>query len=153
MDLSRGRLSRSIEDRRGLRIPGNLKASGCGSLLVFLDLVFFVGPDSLQLLDSVEQVSEPEAGYTDQWSNRDAMIDGDTEFKRRNPSQSNEISVRLEPQADCLAGGWAHHGDRLRKILEPEDLEEGLTTAAAIGAVSTQRTKWIETRRTGGNKR
>jgi len=204
--------------------------------LTILILVFFFGPDSLQLLDSVEQVSVPEAGYSDRQPDRNAPADAGTEFiskvladtedtwtelfrsggldyqqpklvlfsgmvesacgyqsaavgpfycpgdqkvyldlaffdelsrlggrgdfaqayvlahevghhvqnqlgyfelaerlKRRSPSQANAVSVRLELQADCLAGVWAHHGNRLRQIMEPGDLEEGLTTAGAIG--------------------
>jgi len=216
-------------------MPGNLKLGGCGSLLVILVLVLFFGPDSLQLLNSIEETS-PNTGYVDNQPNRNLPADEATEFisrvlantedtwhelfragsltyqqptlvlfsgmvesacgfqsaavgpfycpgdrkiyldltffdelarlggrgdfaqayvlahevghhvqnqlgyfdlaeplKRRSPAQANAISVRLELQADCLAGVWAHHGDRLQQILEPGDLEEGLTTAAAIG--------------------
>ncbi len=49
-----------------------------------------------------------------------------------NPGQANELSVRLELQADCFAGIWAHTAYQ-RQILEDGDLEEGLTAAAAIG--------------------
>ncbi len=52
--------------------------------------------------------------------------------QRDNPSQANELSVRLELQADCFAGVWAHTAYQ-RQILEDGDLEEGLTAAAAIG--------------------
>ena len=41
--------------------------------------------------------------------------------------------MRLELQADCLAGVWAHHADRMRNILEAGDIEEALTAASAIG--------------------
>jgi predicted metalloprotease len=48
-------------------------------------------------------------------------------------SQANQLSVRLELQADCLAGIWASYAHRERNILEPGDLEEGLNAAAQIG--------------------
>lgn len=46
---------------------------------------------------------------------------------------ANELSVRLELQADFLAGVWAHHAQQARQILEEGDIEEGLRAAAAIG--------------------
>ena len=45
----------------------------------------------------------------------------------------NELSVRLELQADFYAGVWAHHAEEMKKILEPGDIEEALTAANAIG--------------------
>jgi len=53
--------------------------------------------------------------------------------QRATPEKANNLSVRLELQADCLAGVWAHHADRARDILESGDIEEGLNAAAAIG--------------------
>lgn len=47
--------------------------------------------------------------------------------------ESNELSVRLELQADFLAGVWANHAEQNWDVLEPGDLEEALTAAAAIG--------------------
>jgi predicted metalloprotease len=47
--------------------------------------------------------------------------------------EANQLSVRLELQADCLAGVWAHHADRARQILEKGDVEEALRAASAIG--------------------
>jgi predicted metalloprotease len=41
--------------------------------------------------------------------------------------------VRLELQADCFAGVWAHHADKARQILEIGDIEEGLNAASVIG--------------------
>jgi hypothetical protein len=41
--------------------------------------------------------------------------------------------VRVELQADCFAGVWAHHAQRVRNVLEPGDLEEALRAATAIG--------------------
>ena len=47
--------------------------------------------------------------------------------------QSNALSVRLELQADCLAGVWLNHTERRSSILEEGDIEEGLAAAAAVG--------------------
>jgi len=49
-----------------------------------------------------------------------------------NPGLANELSVRLELQADCLAGVWGHSTAR-RDILEAGDVEEGLAAASAVG--------------------
>jgi len=53
--------------------------------------------------------------------------------QRASESQANALSVRLELQADCLAGVWAHHAQRSRDILEQGDVEEALNAAAQIG--------------------
>lgn len=47
--------------------------------------------------------------------------------------EANRLSVRLELQADFLAGVWAHHAQKMKNILEPGDIEEALTAANAIG--------------------
>jgi hypothetical protein len=47
--------------------------------------------------------------------------------------KANELSVRLELQADCLAGIWAYHADRSRNIVETGDIEAALRAAASIG--------------------
>jgi uncharacterized protein len=82
---------------------------------------------------------------------------------QQNPGDANELSVRLELQADCLAGVWAR-STYDRGILESGDLQEGLTAAAAVGddriqsqaqgridpesfthGTSEQRTHWLQT--------
>lgn len=76
----------------------------------------------------------------------------------------NKLSVKLELQADCFAGIWANHADRVRSILEPGDVEEALNAASMIGddhlqkqsrgyvvpdsfthGSSAQRVKWFRT--------
>ncbi len=62
-------------------------------------------------------------------------ISGKVEAQRRRVSEAegNALSVRLELQADCFAGVWGKHADSMRKILQPGELEQALTAAAAIG--------------------
>jgi uncharacterized protein len=85
------------------------------------------------------------------------------------PGEANELSVRLELQADCLAGVWGHSANE-RGILEPGDFDEGMRAAAAVGddrleqqatgrvdrdtfthGTSEQRTRWLRTGFESGN--
>lgn len=50
-----------------------------------------------------------------------------------NRAAANAMSVRLELQADCFAGVWAHHAHSARNILEQGDIEEAMNAAAKIG--------------------
>jgi predicted metalloprotease len=54
--------------------------------------------------------------------------------QQRDPSAANDLSVRLELQADCFAGVWVH-ATQGEGILEPGDLESGLNAAAAVGDI------------------
>ena len=54
-------------------------------------------------------------------------------------AEANELQVRVELQADCLAGVWAHHAEEKWRLIEPGDVESALQTASAIGDDRLQR--------------
>jgi predicted metalloprotease len=54
-------------------------------------------------------------------------------------AEGNALSVRMELQADCLAGVWGYHAKHDRNLIEPGDFEAGLRAAAAIGDDRLQR--------------
>lgn len=53
--------------------------------------------------------------------------------QRADPREANRLLVRLELQADFLAGVWAHHAQRMKNLLEEGDIEEGLNAASSVG--------------------
>jgi predicted metalloprotease len=53
--------------------------------------------------------------------------------QRAGKAEANALSVRLELQADCLAGVWGKRTDTMKGVLEPGDLEAALNAASAIG--------------------
>ena len=59
--------------------------------------------------------------------------------QRVSQKEANELSVRLELQADFLAGVWAHYAQRTLNVLEPGDLQEALRAATAIGDDTLQK--------------
>ena len=59
--------------------------------------------------------------------------------RRLDQAAANQLQVRVELQADCLAGVWAHHAEEKWRILEPGDVEAGMQTASAIGDDRLQR--------------
>ena len=53
--------------------------------------------------------------------------------QRASRAEANGLSVRMELQADCLAGVWGKRTDTMKGVLEPGDLEAALNAASAIG--------------------
>lgn len=91
-------------------------------------------------------------------------------MKQQYPREANQIQVRMELQADCLAGVWANLNHQLKNRLQPGDIEEGLNAATAIGddmiqkqtqgyvvpesfthGSSAQRVRWFKTGLESGN--
>ena len=58
---------------------------------------------------------------------------------RLSQSQNNALSVRVELQADCFAGIWAHHSQESKKWLDPGDIESAMNAAQKIGDDALQR--------------
>ena len=54
-------------------------------------------------------------------------------------TEANQLQVRVELQADCLAGVWAHHADEKWRLIEPGDVAAAMQTASAIGDDRLQR--------------
>ncbi len=63
----------------------------------------------------------------------------DAQRARQSEAQGNAASVRVELQADCFAGVWAHHSQKGKGWLEQGDLEEALNAASQIGDDNLQR--------------
>ncbi len=59
--------------------------------------------------------------------------------QRGSEAQANQLSVRLELQADCFAGVWAKHTDQSKHILEAGDVESALRAAASVGDDTIQK--------------
>lgn len=103
---------------------------------VYVDLGFF---DDLETQHGAEgdfaraYVLAHEIGHHVQ--NLDGTLDQVQLAKQRvvSDAQENELQVRVELQADCYAGLWAHHAQKMFDILEEGDLEEALVAASAIG--------------------
>jgi predicted metalloprotease len=98
------------------------------------------------------------------------LDDAHSRMSRVSEKESNRISVRLELQADFLAGIWAYHDNRMFHSLEDGDIEEGINVASKIGddylqkkaqgytvpdafnhGTSAQRVRWLKKGLRSGN--
>ena len=59
--------------------------------------------------------------------------------QRASEAEANALSVKMELQADCYAGIWAHNADSARKLVEDGDINEALTAAASVGDDTIQK--------------
>ena len=98
------------------------------------------------------------------------LTEAHRQMNRVSEKESNQISVRIELQADFYAGIWAYHDNKMFGSLEEGDIEEGLNVASKIGddylqkkakgysvpesfnhGTSAQRVKWLKKGLTTGN--
>jgi predicted metalloprotease len=59
--------------------------------------------------------------------------------ERASEADANALSVKMELQADCFAGIWAHNADSVRKVVEAGDIDEALTAASSVGDDTIQK--------------
>ena len=112
-----------------------------GDQKVYLDLGFFnemarrfhAGGDFARAYVIAHEIGHHVQDLTGVSKKTDAMR------SRMSKKEYNRVSVRIELQADCYAGVWAHHANRARPFLDPGDIEEALKAANAIGDDTLQR--------------
>ena len=108
---------------------------------VYIDLSFFTSMKKQIGADgdfAYAYVIAHEVGHHVQYLLGD-LQNAHRQMQRVSEKESNQISVRLELQADFYAGVWAHHDNKMFNSLEEGDIEEGLAVAAKIGDDYLQR--------------
>ena len=139
---------------------------------VYLDLSFFLNMKKQLGADgdfAYAYVIAHEVGHHVQYL-LGTLTEAHRQMNRVSDKESNQISVRLELQADFYAGIWAYHDNKMFGSLEEGDIEEGLNVASKIGddylqkkakgysvpesfnhGTSAQRVKWLKKGLTTGN--
>ena len=145
-----------------------------GDQTVYLDLSFFTTMKQQFGSDgdfAYAYVIAHEVGHHVQYL-LGTLQEAHQQMSRSSEAVSNQISVRLELQADFYAGVWAYHDNRMYGSLEPGDIEEGLAIASRIGddylqkkargytmpesfnhGTSAQRQRWLKKGATTGDIR
>ena len=145
-----------------------------GDQTVYLDLSFFTTMKQQFGADgdfAYAYVIAHEVGHHVQYL-LGTLQEAHQQMSRSSETVSNQISVRLELQADFYAGVWAYHDNRMYGSLEPGDIEEGLAIASRIGddylqkkargytvpdsfnhGTSAQRQRWLKKGATTGDIR
>lgn len=143
-----------------------------GDHCVYLDLSFFTSMKKQIGADgdfAYAYVIAHEVGHHVQYL-LGTLNQAHSQMSRVSEKQSNQISVRLELQADFYAGIWAYYDNQMFGSLEDGDIEEGLNVASKIGddylqkkargytvpdsfnhGTSAQRSKWLKKGLTSGN--
>ena len=143
-----------------------------GDHCVYLDLSFFTSMKQQLGADgdfAYAYVIAHEVGHHVQYL-LGTLQQAHNQMSRVSEKESNQISVRLELQADFYAGIWAYYDNKMFRSLEEGDIDEGLAVAAKIGddylqkkargytvpdsfnhGTSAQRSKWLKKGITTGN--
>ena len=178
------KMGRTYEPPRLVLFTGSVQ-SGCGGATsssgpfycsadqsVYIDLSFFSQMKQQLGADgdfAYAYVIAHEVGHHVQYL-LGILDDAHRQMNRVNQKESNRISVRLELQADFLAGIWAYHDNRMFNSLEDGDIEEGINVASKIGddylqkqaqgytvpdafnhGTSAQRVRWLKKGLRSGN--
>ena len=178
------KMGRTYEPPRLVLFTGTVQ-SGCGGATsssgpfycsadqsVYIDLSFFSQMKQQLGADgdfAYAYVIAHEVGHHVQYL-LGILDDAHRQMSRVSKKESNRISVRLELQADFLAGIWAYHDNRMFNSLEDGDIEEGINVASKIGddylqkqaqgytvpdafnhGTSAQRVRWLKKGLRSGN--
>ena len=178
------KMGRTYEPPRLVLFTGSVQ-SGCGGATsssgpfycsadqsVYIDLSFFSQMKQQLGADgdfAYAYVIAHEVGHHVQYL-LGILDDAHRQMNRVNQKESNRISVRLELQADFLAGIWAYHDNHMFNSLEDGDIEEGINVASKIGddylqkqaqgytvpdafnhGTSAQRVRWLKKGLRSGN--
>ena len=178
------KMGRTYEPPRLVLFTGSVQ-SGCGGATsssgpfycsadqsVYIDLSFFSQMKQQLGADgdfAYAYVIAHEVGHHVQYL-LGILDDAHRQMSRVSEKESNRISVRLELQADFLAGMWAYHDNRMFNSLEDGDIEEGINVASKIGddylqkqaqgytvpdafnhGTSAQRVRWLKKGLRSGN--